>query len=135
MRYIWLGFVGRQSSRHTPCMPRCRWPNTANHLHLFERSLLACLLTAVMFYSLMYEEFWEPCTDSFHVQCSHLIQWYSLGPMVASHVLLMPFLRRRLNRHFNCLDTKSLVYHDSAYVRSFSLFVYVFYDCNSYFCS
>ena len=104
-------------------MPRCRWPDTANHPHLFERSLLACSLTACMCHRWMYEETWEPCLQ---IRFMSRVLISSIRTVLDWWWQIMfcacPLLRRRSKRHFNWRDTKALVYHDSAYVRSCSLF-------------
>ena len=123
LRRIWLGFVGRQRfvihSKHDSM--QIVWH--CHHPHLFERSLLACSLTACMFYRWMYEETWEPCLQ---IRFMSRVLISSIRTVLDWWCQIMfcafSLLRRRSKRHLNWRDTKALVYYDSAYVRSCSLF-------------
>ena len=108
LRYTWLG---------------CRRPGTANHLPTFDQSLQACSLSECMLSHWMYEEYWGTCLQTrfiFRVRiwsiCTVLDRWWQIT------LFACPPIFRSWNWHFNWLVSKALVYHDSPYVWSFSLF-------------
>ena len=90
-------------------MPRCRRPGTANHLHLFERSLPACSLSECMLDYWMYEEFWETCLQTRYMSRARISSIRAaLDRWLQITLFACPLLFRRLNRHFNWLVSKAL---------------------------